>query len=385
VVSVGSTAIFLGPTLSVADARNVLDAEYLPPVQLGDVWRISQERPRAIGIIDGYFHHVPAVWHKEILYAMSLGIAVYGSASMGALRAAELSPFGMIGVGEIAERYLSGILSCDDEVALIHAPGEYGYQSLSEPLVNIRATLHAARLAGIIPANTAESLLAAARSLYYPDRTWPRVFSSTDAPHEELSALDAWLPAGRVDQKRADALAMLERMGVDRAAANGPPQPVRGTFAPTVLWHEFVRRETPLGAVLDEFLLHEPLSAGVREAIRRAHRGEHVDWYRVLAAQPEWPNHCRRARLKCSTATARESEPSAADAETLFAWFFAERLGWPNNLADFLLTRGWSNPSAVLRVAAREANFLNARTGDPFDSLAPSRCCELSPRRPYDG
>jgi hypothetical protein len=370
-MSAGSTVIFLGPTLSVADARSVLDAEYLPPVQLGDVWRISQERPSTIGIVDGYFHHVPAVWHKEVLYAMSLGIAVYGSASMGALRAAELSSFGMIGVGDIAEAYQNGVVRCDDEVALIHAPGEFGYESLSEPLVNIRATVNAAEQGGIISPKSAKSLLETARSLYYSDRTWPRVLSSTDANCEELSAFDAWLPVGRVDQKRADALAMLNRIRADSVTANRSLQPVKGTFAPTVLWQEFMRRETPLRSVLDEFLLHDPLSADVSDAIGRAHRGEPVDWYCLLAGQPEWPRRCRRARLKSSVVGARESEPSAACAENLFAWFFAKRLGWPGDLAGFLFVRGWTDPNTVLRVAVREADFLNACTGDSFDFVAP--------------
>jgi hypothetical protein len=352
--------VFLGPTLSHDDAREVLDADYLPPAGHGDVLRAALRRPRVIGLVDGVFERVPAVWHKEILYAISAGIAVYGSASMGALRAAELGPYGMIGVGDIADGYRRGILDGDDEVALLHAEAELGYRSFSEPLVNIRATVNAARLAGLVSATTAESLVATARSLFYPDRSWPRVLGSTDAPPDELDAVAAWLPAGRIDQKRADALAMLERISAD---ADGPPQPVAGAFAPTVLWQELVRRETPLQAVLDEFLLDEPVSAGVSDAIARARRGEPVDWYGVLSAQPEWPARCRRARLKGSAATGRTGEPSGADADNLLAWFFTERLGWPDDLAGFLLARGWTDPRTVLRVAAREAAYAGVRTG----------------------
>ena len=60
------------------------------PSAQGDVYRVAQERPSAIGIVDGYFEGVLSVWHKEILWAMAEGIHVFGSASMGALRAAEL-------------------------------------------------------------------------------------------------------------------------------------------------------------------------------------------------------------------------------------------------------------------------------------------------------
>ena len=42
----------------------------------------------------GAFASVPAVRHKEILWALSEGIPVIGAASIGALRAAELTAFG---------------------------------------------------------------------------------------------------------------------------------------------------------------------------------------------------------------------------------------------------------------------------------------------------
>src|SRR5688572_31007619 len=116
-----SIYVFIGPTISRDDAMRVLGAEYLPPVRAGDVARLTANgKPSAVGIVDGYFHHVPSVWHKEILHALRLGIPVYGASSMGALRAAELSAFGMIGVGEIFEAYESGRWTDDDEVAVSH-------------------------------------------------------------------------------------------------------------------------------------------------------------------------------------------------------------------------------------------------------------------------
>ena len=50
---------------------------------------------RAQVIVDGSFQWTPAVWHKEILWAMGRGVHVFGAASMGALRAAELDGFGL--------------------------------------------------------------------------------------------------------------------------------------------------------------------------------------------------------------------------------------------------------------------------------------------------
>src|SRR4051812_48389616 len=105
--------IFTGPTLSAAEGRRELDAVFLPPAAQGDVYRASLDAPAAIGIVDGYFERVPAVWHKEILWAMSQGIHVYGAASMGALRAAELAAFGMVGVGAVFKAFFTGELEDD--------------------------------------------------------------------------------------------------------------------------------------------------------------------------------------------------------------------------------------------------------------------------------
>ena len=117
-----SVYVFTGPTISASEANRELDAIYLPPAAEGDVCLVTLQRPHAIGIIDGYFQSVPTVRHKEILWAMSRGIHVFGSASIGALRAAELAAFGMEGVGTIFELYRDGVLEDDDEVAIAHGP-----------------------------------------------------------------------------------------------------------------------------------------------------------------------------------------------------------------------------------------------------------------------
>ena len=89
--------VFAGPTLRHDEIREHLDAVCLPPAAQGDVYRAALNRPRVIAVVDGYFEGVPAVWHKEVLWALDHGIHVFGSASMGALRAAELAHFGMTG------------------------------------------------------------------------------------------------------------------------------------------------------------------------------------------------------------------------------------------------------------------------------------------------
>src|SRR5262245_29796856 len=115
-----STYVFLGPTLPVREARAVLDATYLPPILQGDLLRLLPRAPQVIVIIDGGFELTPAVWHKEIMLALESGVHVFGASSMGALRAAELDQFGMVGVGAIYQMFRTGEIEDDDEVAVMH-------------------------------------------------------------------------------------------------------------------------------------------------------------------------------------------------------------------------------------------------------------------------
>ncbi|KFA90035.1 TfuA-like protein [Archangium violaceum] len=235
--------VFAGPTLSTGEGRAELDAVFLPPVAQGDVYRVAREHPEAIGIIDGYFERVPAVWHKEILWAMAEGIHVYGSASMGALRAAELTPFGMRGVGATYEAFLHGDLEDDDEVTVVHAPEEEGFRPLSEAMVNIRATLAGAERAEVLREATRMALERLAKGLHYPERSYPALLArghQEGLPATELERLRAWLPHGRVNQKREDALAMLRTMREELAAHPGPKQ-VTYWFSRTDAWEEACR------------------------------------------------------------------------------------------------------------------------------------------------
>jgi hypothetical protein len=212
--------VFLGPTLDIGSARAELDALYLPPVAQGDVYRAALSRPPAIGIVDGYFQQVPAVWHKEILWTLAQGIDVFGSASMGALRAAELEAFGMEGVGAIFEAYRDGILEDDDDVAVAHGRYDTDFHAVSEPMTNIRATLTAAVGAGVIEPPEAEVLERIGKAIHYPERVYPTILRRAADEGVGATSLDAfkrWLPAGRVDQKRQDAVAMLRAIG-DRVA-----------------------------------------------------------------------------------------------------------------------------------------------------------------------
>ena len=168
--------VFTGPSLApIVARRHWAGPVYLPPAAQGDVYRIARRKPWGIGIVDGLFERVPAVWHKEILWALSQGIHVYGSAGMGALRAAELATFGMVGVGTIFEDYAKAAIEDDDEVMRIHRGAAKNYEPNSEAMVNIRNTLAKAVREGIIRKSTEEQLARIGKALFYPQRTNDRI------------------------------------------------------------------------------------------------------------------------------------------------------------------------------------------------------------------
>ena len=233
-----STYVFAGPTISPAEGRGELDAVYLPPAAEGDVYRVTLTDPQAIGIIDGYFQSVPTVRHKEILWAMSRGIHVFGSASIGALRAAELAAFGMEGVGTIFELYRDGVLEDDDEVAIAHGPAETGFRAASEAMVNIRQTLRRAELIDVISTKSRMILEGIGKKLFYPDRNYELLLRSAadrGIPETELARFRQWLPKGQVNQKREDAVTMLRLMR-RRLAQGLDPKAVSYSFQHTVMW-----------------------------------------------------------------------------------------------------------------------------------------------------
>ena len=236
--------LFVGPTLRRTEI-NALAPEVvcLPPVSQGNLYRIAERQPTAIGIVDGYFGGAPSVWHKEILWALSQGIPVFGSASMGALRAAELHTYGMQGVGRIFEAFRDGELEDDDEVAVVHGPAETGFAAASVPMINIRATLRRGQMSGLLSDPSREKLETIAKSLFFPHRGWPAILQAAEIQGldgDELLRLRDWLPEGFVDQKRDDALEMLAAM--QQVSAGGEPRQPKFRFEWTHLWDEMVGR-----------------------------------------------------------------------------------------------------------------------------------------------
>jgi len=205
--------VFLGPSLPRSEAEAVLrGADYRPPAARGDLRRAADDHAIAIGLIDGVFYQRAAVAHREILYAIGKGIPVVGGSSMGALRASELDSYGMIGAGEIYRWYKEGKIRSDDEVALAFHPETYC--ALSEPLVNIRATLDALRDKGLT-STEGDAILNAAKEVPFHLRSQQSIIQravSNGLDAGRAGVLLRMMKEGRVDQKRIDAVRVLERL-----------------------------------------------------------------------------------------------------------------------------------------------------------------------------
>ncbi|TMJ13859.1 MAG: hypothetical protein E6G93_19855, partial [Alphaproteobacteria bacterium] len=106
------------------------------------------------------------------------------------------------------EQFRDGVLEDDDEVAVLHGPEELGYPPLTEAMVNMRVTFDEAARSGVLMPDVAAQLTAIAKSLFYKERTYDAVLQRAAAsriPAAPPRDLAAWLPAGRIDQKRRDA------------------------------------------------------------------------------------------------------------------------------------------------------------------------------------
>lgn len=221
-------AVFAGPSVPPALRDAWSGMTWLPPAQAGDFLKILGHGFDIVALIDGYFDHCPAPWHKEILAVMEAGICVVGASSMGALRAAELDGHGMVGVGTIYSAYRQGLLTGDDEVALVHAPESLGWEPLSVPMIEVRATLALALRRRLLGLAEARRLRCLAHDIHFVDRDWPLLCAVWLSAGVDESVV-RWLARHHVQLKRADAMACID-MVMSGSLKGGPVSPVPRTI-----------------------------------------------------------------------------------------------------------------------------------------------------------
>jgi hypothetical protein len=223
------TFVFTGPSLSQNMAQEILPHAWIHgPAKCGDILKAIRLSPQRIAIIDGYFEQTASLWHKEILFALSLGIEVYGASSMGALRALELEEYGMKGRGKIFESLKKTACPDDDEVCLAHTE-DLSHQT--PPMCNIRATLEKAVLTqeGLLSKEDEQLYLQKIKALPYYERSFTELSGETTLINFCISHY--------VDQKKEDAIELLSYLRETKFSSPKKIQP----FVPTLFFYKIFR------------------------------------------------------------------------------------------------------------------------------------------------
>jgi hypothetical protein len=295
--------VYVGPSL---DAEQVLEripeAVIRPPAKQSDlISDLLEIEPTHILLIDGEFAQALSVWQKEIIYALQIpGVkAVYGAASMGALRAADLADYGMIGCGRIFRWYDEGVITDESEVSVLYYQRPDGsYVSATVPLVNVRAALDKAIEAGVVEVETAQAIFNYAASIHWSERTMQAL--------KCVDGLESWLE--RIDQKKADALELIctfEKL-VPRAGYVAPkPDALSPYFSAQFERDRLVRVNNTRMALqyLDAYImLHDvDYHQKLQDANNRTLALLMADLYHVNVSQTEfdseWSQFCARLNL----------------------------------------------------------------------------------------
>lgn len=227
--------VFAGPSIHDIAPDHLSGLDLRGPAACGDIFDAVRQGRRVIGLIDGLYGDCAAIWHKEILHALTSGVSVLGAASMGALRAAECAAFGMTGIGEIFEAYRDGRRFSDADVAVSHAPGELDYRPLTIALVDAEATLEACRPS--MEPEAHDALLRAARKLHFTRRTWRAIAAEAGLGPKTAN----FLAANAVSIKKNDATRLLAILGGEPLP---PPLPLSWKFQNTMFFQQLAARQT---------------------------------------------------------------------------------------------------------------------------------------------
>jgi ribosomal protein S12 methylthiotransferase accessory factor len=198
--------VFLGPSLSLERAKAVLpDADFRPPIRRDDLMGIHAGS--IVGIIDGLLDESLVISPGEIRDAIDYGVQIYGAASIGALRAAEVPA--VIGVGRVYEMYRSGTIEHGDEIAAMLRPDTFA--ALTEPLVNVRFAVAHLVHTGTLSRTDGEAIVQAATHLHFSERTYPTILAASSLA-DDIGIADIITLLKRINLKADDALLLLETL-----------------------------------------------------------------------------------------------------------------------------------------------------------------------------
>lgn len=213
-MSTSRPIIFLGPSLSIEKAKKILEADYRKPAKKGDLFQLIFNETRIVGLIDGYFlQDYPPTPIEVYNLVKKKETKVYGSSSLGALRAVELSKYGMIGVGKIFNLFRNGILDSDDEVAVTFT--DYSDYK-SEALIDIRYNLFLAQKMKVIDKEVKRIILRVSKQTYFPYRTYTDILDKCKQKYPDyrlqIEKFGEYIQSNRKSLKEDDAVLLLKRI-----------------------------------------------------------------------------------------------------------------------------------------------------------------------------
>jgi hypothetical protein len=180
--------VYIGSSIAPEKVRAIIpDAQIMPPIQRGHLYRDRMLGFTFFVIIDGVFFNDLAISPREIIDVLNDGATIVGASSMGAIRAAECWPAGMRGVGSIYRLFRRGSLDSDEEVAVTFGPVN-PHLVVSVPLVNVRyATARLVRLK-TLGQQQADRILSSAKNIFYAKRHWNNILrgAGIDDPDGKL-------------------------------------------------------------------------------------------------------------------------------------------------------------------------------------------------------
>jgi hypothetical protein len=252
--------IFVGPTMTRQEVEEILPGAVVhPPIKHLDLLSLDLKKGDRVAIIDGVFVQAACVRHKELMWILQQGIPVAGSSGMGALRAAELAPYGMRGVGQVFQAISSGRVDCDDEIAIAQAPAELDWRPLSDALVNIRVAAERAAAAGVIDPLDGHAVIETARKTFFPHRKLSQIIEQCvydgSIPKDRGERFLQWISENSWDAKKEDAQLLLSLLARQAWAVRPPEQSDRVVreFTPNVYqWIAEAKKEDVEGVKVSQ-------------------------------------------------------------------------------------------------------------------------------------
>lgn len=206
--------IFLGPSLTIERAKTILDADYRKPAKKGDLLQLILRDTEIVGLVDGFFlQDYPPTPIEVYNLIRKKGTILYGSSSLGALRAVELSKYGMIGVGKIFNLFRKGVLDSDDEVAVSFT--DYSNYK-SEALIDIRYNLFLGEKNSVINKETKKYITRVSKDTYFPYRTYDDILDKCKQRYPSnsfyIERFREYIKTERKSLKEIDAIMLLNQI-----------------------------------------------------------------------------------------------------------------------------------------------------------------------------